>query len=127
MKIFFFFFIIISTFFETGQTTSVVEILNKEGKIISFEQIGQISTKNGKLNQSLPVQKNGSFFHLHLNKVSMISFKMIKEKSITGKVVFTSGVQKEFHFIKSKLYCKTGDEIISMPLEAIRTIKFIKS
>ncbi|MDP3147940.1 MAG: hypothetical protein Q8N83_02305 [Ignavibacteria bacterium] len=127
MKIFLFFFIIISMFFETGQTTAVVEILGKNGKVISFEQIGQSSTKNGKLVQALPVQQKGTYFYLHLNKISTITFRTIKEKSIVAKVVFLSGVQKEFDFVKTKLYCKRGDEIIRMPLEAIRTIKFIKS
>jgi len=128
MKIILFFFIIISTFFETGQSTVVVEIQSKDGKVINFDEIGLSSKKNEKIIQALRVQKNGSYyFFLHFDKVSEITFRTIKEKSLTGRVVFSSGVQKEFDFIKTKLYCKSGDEIISMPLEAIRTIKFIKS
>jgi hypothetical protein len=64
---------------------------------------------------------------LHFDKVSEVSFSLIKDETVAADVILSSGLKKTFEIIKDPYLGKQGDKIIPLPLESILRIKFMKS
>lgn len=118
---------ILINLFQYNQESRKVEIYFKDGKIIQYDEIGRNSRRSGKLTHTFRVQYKQTNSHLQFEKVIEIDFGKIKENNISVDVLLSSGSIKKFELIRDSFLCRTGDKIVTLSLESVRKIKFIKS
>jgi hypothetical protein len=104
---------------------SKYEIHFRDGQVIECTEIGRSSTKSSNIINSFRVQNAGSYFHLHLNKVSAINFETVKEKTITADVVLLSGKHKSFRIILDNCLYRIGDQTRFLSLASIKKLRLI--
>jgi hypothetical protein len=110
----------------SAQNNVMVEVHLKDGQIKYFDEIGRSPNMDGQMMKTFLADAGKGRFHLHMDKLSEVTFKEKTEKSIVADVLLISGAQKTFELQPGILFCKKGDDGTYLDIMDLKKIYFIK-
>lgn len=110
----------------SDQPINKFEIQFKDGKVVHYFDFGKSSKIPSKLGHFFQIKDKESIYWLRFEKISEVSFKSIKEKTIVADVLLSSGKVRKFEIVRDRYYCKKADCVLEISLASIKKITLIK-